>query len=66
MAFAVAGLAAREESLLHNAEAAVVSFPGFFDALSRHRRNNWTIQSQARCRVVDVSVCSFFRPTVVA
>jgi 3-phosphoshikimate 1-carboxyvinyltransferase len=35
MAFAVAGLAAREESLLHNAEAAVVSFPGFFDALEK-------------------------------
>ena len=33
MAFAVAALRAREETLIHGAEAAVISYPGFFEAL---------------------------------
>ena len=35
MAFSVAALAANGETLLHNSEAAVVSFPDFFDRLDR-------------------------------
>jgi 3-phosphoshikimate 1-carboxyvinyltransferase len=35
MAFAVAALAAKGESLLHGSEAAVVSFPGFFEEMER-------------------------------
>ena len=35
MAFTVAALAAQGESLLHNSEAAVVSFPAFFEELDK-------------------------------
>jgi len=35
MAFAVAALVAKGEALLHNSEAAVVSFPSFFDQLEK-------------------------------
>jgi 3-phosphoshikimate 1-carboxyvinyltransferase len=37
MAFAVAGLAARGQSLIKNAECAEISFPGFFEMLERLR-----------------------------
>ncbi len=35
MAFAVAALAAHGATLLHNSEAAVVSFPGFFEEIEK-------------------------------
>ena len=35
MAFTVAALAAKGESLLNNEEAAVVSFPGFFEQIEK-------------------------------
>jgi len=35
MAFAVGALAAQGDSLLHNSESAVVSFPGFFDEIEK-------------------------------
>jgi 3-phosphoshikimate 1-carboxyvinyltransferase len=35
MAFAVAGLAAEGETRIHGAECADVSFPGFWEVLSR-------------------------------
>jgi 3-phosphoshikimate 1-carboxyvinyltransferase len=38
MAFAVAGLAARGETRIHEAECADVSFPGFWDALKNVER----------------------------
>ena len=37
MAFAIAGLTAAGETLIHNAEAASVSFPEFYTLLDRIR-----------------------------
>jgi 5-enolpyruvylshikimate-3-phosphate synthase len=35
MAFAVAALSAKGETMIRNSEAATVSFPGFFEQLER-------------------------------